>query len=494
MARLVCWETYFLTRNQASPDPSPTDLDLVLRKTAALHVRCEAQARNITRKGCRPIYYRSPHCCLKATPPRQSLAAQACSCGCGIQVSHVLMGTLSLLIQPTLQCFFLFTSFLEQLMLPHGICCHSVNLLKCGAQRWTMAPSIFSWISFTLPFRVPLIFPSFFASMVVLGLTLRMRRLRTEHSQTMSPDTLSSLFPDRPIRPLPKRRLREKLSPETADLIKYPLATHGAVPLFHYPPYTLKEDAGLLRSEPTSPKEHAGADDGLRTNNAERHGILFEETEDDKARIRSTLVSRSPPGILNRPSRPTPRSNQSRQTELIPPPSAASSLDGYDSFENTNNKKKRKIPSAGDSSINGAHSLSSEINALALSTDAASPMLDAHVVDRKFNSSGSYGPPIPYSSGSQGYSGPGRGRLGRSRNGRSPLQALADGNNAWPNRNTNAGPPHWSSGTSYAANLYCHCSSTRQPKRRDIWLPSSYRFVFVPTSSLYDITYFPCFS
>ena len=65
------------------------------------------------------------------------------------------------------------------------------------------------------------------------------------------------------------------------------------------------------------------------------------ERDIGEASSRSTLVTRSPPEILTRDPGLHSRSDQSRHPE--PPHSATSSVDGYDSFENTNNKKSEII-------------------------------------------------------------------------------------------------------------------------------------------------------
>ncbi|RDA94730.1 hypothetical protein CP533_6732 [Ophiocordyceps camponoti-saundersi (nom. inval.)] len=257
----------------------------------------------------------------------------------------------------------------------------------------------------------------------------------------MSSDTVSSLFPDRPIRPLPKRRLRERLSPEVAQSIKYPPTTYDSVSLFYYPPFTLKkEGAAAAGSEPANAVETSRRSEINFPRNGLGHGV----GEGDGSRVRSALFARSPPEILSRAARNPFRPDQPRPTDPQLPPSAASSVDGYDSFENTNNKKKRKIPSAGDSAINAAHSLNSEISSLAISAGAHSPVNDT-LGDRPLHGSTGYSASGSYVSNNPGFSGPGRGRLGRSRNGRSPLRALADGNNSWPTRLSKSGPSPWSS-------------------------------------------------
>ncbi|KAL1895048.1 hypothetical protein Sste5346_005469 [Sporothrix stenoceras] len=57
----------------------------------------------------------------------------------------------------------------------------------------------------------------------------------------MSPETASPVYPDRLIHPLPKRRLRERLSSDAADSIQYPPDQTPGAPLFYYP-YSLKQD------------------------------------------------------------------------------------------------------------------------------------------------------------------------------------------------------------------------------------------------------------
>ncbi|KAJ4263791.1 hypothetical protein NW762_005824 [Fusarium torreyae] len=184
----------------------------------------------------------------------------------------------------------------------------------------------------------------------------------------MSPDTVSSLFPDRPIRPLPRRRLREKLSPEVADTIKYPPSTHETTPLFYYPPYTIKDEGSPPGTGPTSPAQQGRRTEAGRNYTPRRNGVGLLDGDEEDAALRSTLVTRSPPEILTRASQRSSKPDQTRPNPQ-PPLSATSSVDGYDSFENTNNKKKRKIPSAGDATLNGTHGLNNEIGSLALSAE-----------------------------------------------------------------------------------------------------------------------------
>ncbi|KAK9414231.1 hypothetical protein SUNI508_02330 [Seiridium unicorne] len=249
------------------------------------------------------------------------------------------------------------------------------------------------------------------------------------YREKMSPDSVSSLFPDRPIRPLPKRRLRERLSPDVADTIKYPLEPQNNAPLFYYP-YNQAEDGPAAAD---SANRGSGLDStqeaGLRRNG---HG----GSQDDEGLMyhgRRSLVSRplheSPTHTLRTP----PRASQGRHQTPQPPPSTASSADGYDSFENTNNKKKRKIPTAGESMMNGTHVLT---DSGILGVPSPPTTGDEGPGDALANSPSPYAYAGIAGSPVQGISGPGRGRYGRIRNGRSPLRQIPDANPNWPVKNT----------------------------------------------------------
>ncbi|KAI1261605.1 hypothetical protein F5Y18DRAFT_430910 [Xylariaceae sp. FL1019] len=241
--------------------------------------------------------------------------------------------------------------------------------------------------------------------------------------ENMSPESTSSLFPDRPIRPLPKRRLRERLSPEVADSIKFPPAPQTNTPLFVYPYNTRDEPF----STPGDPGNAVSRENVARVGGEEvgvRRNTLTSIRDDDSlmGQARRALGSR---GFHE------PRASPSRSTKAQPPPSTASSVDGYDSFENTNNKKKRKIPIAGESVLNGAHALS----------DAAGLVIPSHSAGGESEGDASPTATVYHQSGGlvsngQGISGPGRGRFGRiGSNSRVPLRALSDANGSFPGRN-----------------------------------------------------------
>ncbi|KAI5925855.1 hypothetical protein F4810DRAFT_36023 [Camillea tinctor] len=257
--------------------------------------------------------------------------------------------------------------------------------------------------------------------------------------ENMSPESSSSVFPDRPIRPLPKRRLRERLSPDVADSIKYPPTPQATTPLFIYP-YNSKDESTLLAPEPVNVASREnfarlGQDSALR-----RNGLGAGTEHDDESlmgQARRALGSRSfhvsPGHAIRSPQRP----GQARHSNPQPPPSTASSADGYDSFENTNNKKKRKIPTAGETILNGTHVLT-DPNAFGV------PSPPTTGDEGPGDAPGSISTPYYQSGGpttnGQGISGPGRGRYGRVRNGRSPLRALSDSNSNWGGRNPKLRP------------------------------------------------------
>jgi hypothetical protein len=117
-----------------------------------------------------------------------------------------------------------------------------------------------------------------------------------------------------------------------------------------------------------------------------------------------------------------------KHVEGAPAKATSFGPDGYDAFENTNNKKKRKIPTSGNL---GNHSnLSADMANMALSA-AGGPNVVS--LDDGNGTGPYYGSGNPASPAGSAISGPGRGRYGRnaSRNigGRTPLSVHVP--NAW---------------------------------------------------------------
>lgn len=254
----------------------------------------------------------------------------------------------------------------------------------------------------------------------------------TNSTRDMSPDTMSSMYPDRPIRPLPKRRLRERLSPDVAESIKYPPAPKTTPPLFYYP-YTAAEETRNARPvESQLPSGRERAEEIDQRNYISRRNPEDADSDEDELAYRSRIYPRHTPDTTGRAYRFVEKPDATRKPPQ-PPGSTTSSADGYDSFENTNNKKKRKIPTPGDSG--GSH----------LSSDLAGMGISSISDDRHGRVDAGGGPyySSPSSANGSGLSGPGRGRYGRVRNGRSPLRTLLDATSN--GRSGKQRQPQWSS-------------------------------------------------
>ncbi len=257
-------------------------------------------------------------------------------------------------------------------------------------------------------------------------------------------DTTSSIHPERPIRPLPKRRLRSRLSSEVADSILYPPATTSSKPLFQFP-YNGATDLHNGSSARAHPSDmEAGLVREQRNGDGETDSYQFRGTEngsDDEdfvGMVRRYQELRQRPGSVNNISRNGYTLSKSDAAKYIKPPipqstaSSGDSVDGYDSFENTNNKKKRKIPTSGSL---GSHqtSLSADMAQMGISSTR-----DIDVVQSELDSGvgqyyGTGNSAVPAVSSGTGISGAGRGRYGRAgtryHSGRSPLGVSVNGSN-----------------------------------------------------------------
>jgi len=107
----------------------------------------------------------------------------------------------------------------------------------------------------------------------------------------------------------------------------------------------------------------------------------------------------------------------------LPPVSTASSADGYESFENTSNKKKRKIPLSSASSMHQSQ-LSAEMASMGISQGDG--LLDEPVGGPVAVQHQQYSPASAASGSGTGISGAGRGRYGRqtARTDRRPLSTM----------------------------------------------------------------------
>lgn len=215
-------------------------------------------------------------------------------------------------------------------------------------------------------------------------------------------DTPSPVYPDRLIRPLPKRTLRSRLSSETAESIFYPPAP-PATQLFYG---ACADNAGINDSkvyvQPTCDAEVHDPSCEFE-GHAYENGVEFESgDEDGPVVVRRSAGFRGSPLSAPASSAPQglPASNGLQLKQSAGP-------DGYDAFENTNNKKKRKIPTPGN--LGGHHTaFSPELASMGLASSTSPP-----AVSDGNNVGTYYGTGNPASPVGNGISGSGRGRLGR---------------------------------------------------------------------------------
>ncbi|KAI6251251.1 hypothetical protein HI914_00588 [Erysiphe necator] len=224
----------------------------------------------------------------------------------------------------------------------------------------------------------------------------------------MSPEAISP-YSDRPIRPLPKRRLRERLSPDVVELIKYPLAPRAKPPMFYHS-YNFRGETGSNGSVESLNSGERKRSDELEKNYVSRRNDKDLTGEIEEAAYSDWVFSRRSIDLTTA-SYSFLQKSDTKNYNSQPPGSTASSVDGYDSFENTNNKKKRKIPTPGESNLNG----------LRISGDVIGSSSPDDIEDLVHQSQSSL----------QGICGPGRGRYGRNRNGKGPINSFSDISGNW---------------------------------------------------------------
>ncbi|KAF2758997.1 hypothetical protein EJ05DRAFT_328680 [Pseudovirgaria hyperparasitica] len=190
---------------------------------------------------------------------------------------------------------------------------------------------------------------------------------RSSPMQHSSSDTASPVFPERPIRPLPKRRLRNRLSPEQADSIVFPPAPPSSAQLFSFP-YSSVDRGNSASFRPPRASQHQHTcncghhNSDIESEYEEDHPISYDSSPTADRSFLSARSNNKGPAI----------------TKAL---STTSSADGYESFENTNNKKKRKIPNTSSSSSQQTN-LSAEMAGMGLSPNgrhAVDDLEDGHV-------------------------------------------------------------------------------------------------------------------
>ncbi|OMP84028.1 hypothetical protein BK809_0001412 [Diplodia seriata] len=223
---------------------------------------------------------------------------------------------------------------------------------------------------------------------------------------------------------LPKRRLRARLSPEQADSITYPSPPVSSSPVFDFP-YTHPDKVQSI-----STRQQRGEKEHKCSCGADHSEPESEEDDDERLGWFQPRRKISSQGLLTLEAA-TGGLGSGVSKPL--PPGSTSSADGYESFENTNNKKKRKIPVSGSAGHHG--NLTAEMASMGISTHGGDAAHDGENNVGQYYGSGSSAMPAPGSG--TGISGAGRGRYGRSAarssNERRPLGASTSSLNAYAN-------------------------------------------------------------
>lgn len=236
-------------------------------------------------------------------------------------------------------------------------------------------------------------------------------------SYLSSPDQPSRVYPDRLIRPLPRRSLRSRLSQEAAESITFP----PNPPSTNLPSYGHYDQTGEFSSDNKVRVHQNGsafdADDLDDEDQCPHHHQHCDHDIDDddidSADDLSPVVLRHTNSYRTSPR--SPRSRHTRYGSYGLKSGSSSAPDGYEAFENTNNKKKRKIPTSGGLGLHQS-SLTNDLASMGISgtRDGASDDL------------GYYGSPSPSGGAVQGL---GRTRGSRKSGGRNPLGVSVNGSN-----------------------------------------------------------------
>ncbi|EXJ78458.1 hypothetical protein A1O1_08858 [Capronia coronata CBS 617.96] len=251
-------------------------------------------------------------------------------------------------------------------------------------------------------------------------------------SYLSSPDTPSTVFPERLIRPLPRRSLKSRLSQEAAESITYP----PALPSSSLPTYThygengeYPNDSKVLVHHHSDGYEHDHDHDHDHDHEHDHdhdhheddhehhdcphhhhHHCHHDDYEDDLDDLEGMVP-------VTHYFVDSPRSPQSPHHARYSTKSGTSGPDGYEAFENTNNKKKRKIPISGSLSLHHS-AMTNELAHLSISGGKDGSADDSY-----------HTPKHSGSSSGLGVQGAGRGRGNRKLQGRNPLGVSVNGSN-----------------------------------------------------------------
>lgn len=241
-------------------------------------------------------------------------------------------------------------------------------------------------------------------------------------SYLSSPDTPSTIFPERLIRPLPKRSIKSRLSQEAVDAISYP----PTLPSTSLPTYTHDEENGEYSNDSKVLVQHHGDDydhdydhdhdhdheHDLECPHHHNHHCEHDNSFDDEIEYADSMDH------MSRYIESSPRSPRSGRHTRYSTKGSLAAPDGYEAFENTNNKKKRKIPTSGSLSLHHSN-MTSDFAHMGISGSKDGSSDDAHY-------------PAAHAGGNSGLGvqGVGRGRNTRKLPGRNPLGVSVNGSNA----------------------------------------------------------------
>jgi hypothetical protein len=242
-------------------------------------------------------------------------------------------------------------------------------------------------------------------------------------SSSPIPDTTSPVT-GRAIRPLPKRRLRDRLSSEQSDTIQLPPHPPNSSPIFGYP-YAQSERE---HAEHRPLRAGSGASNEPSCDCGADHSEEFSDDDEEDDRQRAMEMTRRDGDFFGTG---IAASRQETWESKHAAPESTSSRDDreYDDHfeERTANKKKRKIPQS-----NVHHNtLSSDMANMGISQRGGSADGHDEIAPYAGPSSYDHGASTPSPTGSG--AAPGRSRYGRSGRGsldRRPLGASTNGLNA----------------------------------------------------------------
>lgn len=175
-------------------------------------------------------------------------------------------------------------------------------------------------------------------------------------------DTSSPVFPGRPIRPLPKRPLRNRLSSDIANASNVHNASSQA---------EVCRDGSENCTEENSPARQVDTDYVKAQQNRRLYDIPVGPSNEWHNNRPPVFVrpDKELSPVADVPLDPYSREILAKHADIASLDSLLSPADGYDAFENTNNKKKRKIPTSGGISLIGASEADASLAASAAIID-----------------------------------------------------------------------------------------------------------------------------